>query len=67
MQMETYMRGNGKTTRHMGREAILMQMEQHTSESGKMINNMARELRHGLMVPGMRDNILMARNMEEAH
>ena len=67
MLTEMYMRDSGKMIKLMGRVVISMLTELPTSVNGKMINNMVKELRHGLMVPSTRDLILKVKNMEKEH
>ena len=59
------MRGSGRETKLMGKESLHMQMEAHMMVNGRMICNMDRELRNGMMGPDMRDAIIRDRRMEE--
>ena len=60
MQMETSMRDNGKTTLQMVRGYLFTLVGKNTPASGRTTNITVRATRHGLMVPTMRDNIVMA-------
>lgn len=57
------MMDSGKMTKPMVMVLINMQMVQPMSETGKMINNMERELRPGPMEPSTKVNMQKARNM----
>jgi hypothetical protein len=60
IQMETSMRANGKTTLQMVKGYSFTLMGKNTSASGRTTISTDMVLRHGLMVPTMRDNIVMA-------
>lgn len=57
MQMEIFMKDNGKMIKHMGMVFTLIKMEQNTTDNGSKISNMVMELKHGQMVLNMMDNI----------
>ena len=67
MQMEMFMRVNGKMIRPTAMVTIPMPMELLTVVSGKMTNNMVRALKHGLMVRNMKVNISRARSTTVEH
>ena len=60
MPMETSMMDNGKTTLQMVKGYSFTLMGKNTSASGRTTISTDMVLRHGLMVPTMRDNIVMA-------
>ena len=64
MQMVTFMRVSGETTRLMATDPTLTQMEQPMLVTGSTINNMVVELKPGLMVPSMTANTSKERNMD---
>lgn len=66
MQMVTFMRANGKTTRPMVMAATLTLMELLTLVSGKTTNNTAKVLRPGQMEPSTRVSTSKARSMARA-
>ena len=47
--MVTFMRGAGKTTKHMALEFIHIKMELDMKETGMKINNMVKVSKHGQM------------------
>ncbi len=49
MLMVMYMKGTGKTIKHMGLVDIFIQTEPLMKEIGKKTNNMEKEKKHGLM------------------
>ena len=51
------MKENGRMTRLMVSENIIMLMVRHMKVIGSRINSMVRELKHGLMEANMRENI----------
>ena len=57
--------GNGKTTRLMVLELILILMERVTKVNGLKINNMVKVMKHGLMEPVTEVCILKEKNMEK--
>lgn len=63
MQMETYMKANGKTIKQMVMEFIPIAMGQDIKVTGKMIPKMVMEHRRGQMAVNMMDCIKMGRNM----
>ena len=65
MQMETFMRANGLTTKPMAREFTIMQMELITTESGKRTNSMVSALRDGRMAQFTKGITTKARKTEE--
>ena len=67
MQMEIFMKVNGKMIRHMAMVTIPMPMELLTVVSGKMISNMVRALKHGPMVRSMKVNISRAKSTTAEH
>lgn len=67
MQMEIFMKDNGKMIKLMVTELTNTLMAQLTLENGKMINSMEEDLKHGQMEPSMKGYILMVRNMERVH
>jgi len=64
MLMEIYMKEIGKRTKLMVRVHTHMPMGLDTKETGKMINSMVLEQKHGLMGPYMRANTVRERKME---
>lgn len=63
MPMEMFMRDSGKMIRHMARDITSMLMGLHILVTGKMINNMELEQKHGPMELGMRVPILKEKSM----
>lgn len=59
------MKVNGKMINQMVMVFIIIQMERDMKVSGKMINNTVMELRHGLILLGMRGCMVMGKKMEE--
>jgi uncharacterized protein (UPF0261 family) len=57
--------GNGKTTRLMVLELILILMERVTKVNGLKINNMVKVMKHGLMEPVTEVCILKEKNTEK--
>ena len=57
IQMQMFMKENGKKIRLMDKVHTLMLMVQSTLESGWMINKKAKVLKYGLMVLNMKANI----------
>ena len=57
----------GKMTKLMVMVNTLTQMVQSMKDNGKMISNLEKELRDGLMGLAIRVHIFMARNMEKAN
>ena len=51
------MKENGRMTRLMVSENIIMLMVRHMKVIGSRISSMVRELKHGLMEANMRENI----------
>ena len=65
--MATFTMGNGKTTRLMVLELILILMERVTKVNGLKINNMVKVMKHGLMEPVTEVCILKEKNTEKAY
>ena len=65
MQTEIFMRENGQKIKLTGREHTRMLMVQDIMVSGKKINSMVEELRHGLMELAMRESTLKEKSMEK--
>jgi hypothetical protein len=63
MPMETYTKVNGLKIKRMVRVPTRTLMEPDIMDSGKKINNMDTELRHGLMELVMRANTLKEKSM----
>lgn len=61
------MKGTGLMIKHMVEDFTLTLMALGMKESGKMINNMALELRDGLMELSTKVNTLKERNMGRAN
>jgi hypothetical protein len=64
MQMETFMKGNGKTTKLMDLENTITPMGHAMRVTGEKISSMATARRHGLMEHVMRVNTKMAKKMD---
>jgi hypothetical protein len=64
MQMAISMKGDGWMIKLMEVAHIFIQMEPNMMEIGRMINSMAMELNHGLMVLDMKDIMKMEKNMD---
>jgi len=65
--METYMKVNGLMIKLMDLVDIIIVMEQHMKESGRMINNMVMEKNNGQMVQNIRVYMKMERNMVKVY
>lgn len=67
--MVTFMMEIGLMTRHTDLECIAILMELNTKASGKKTNSMAMVLKHGQMVPNMKDNMSKVRSteLEDSH
>jgi len=65
IQTMMFMRVNGKMIKQMAEVFILMQMEQSTMESGKMINNMALVKKVGQTELFMKGSTLKVKRMEK--
>lgn len=65
MQMVISMMGSGRMIKLMVWVITCMLMELHIMVNGRMISNMAKELRLGLMGQDMRAHILKERSMEK--
>ena len=48
-------------------ESTLIWTEPSTQVSGRKISSMDKELKHGQMEPCMKENMYLAKNMEEAN
>jgi hypothetical protein len=62
MLMETYMMVIGEKTKHMDSVFTVTWMVLSTKETGRKINNMAKEQKHGQMVLVMKETMLRGRN-----
>jgi len=64
MFTETNTKANGKETRHMGLENILIAMVLLMKETGEMIYNMVKVLSSGMTIQSIRDNTKKAKSTE---
>jgi hypothetical protein len=62
MQMEMYMKDNGKMINPMELESINITMELFMKANGRMISKMEKVYKLGLMAKNMKDTFLMDRN-----
>lgn len=67
MQMEMFMMDNGLMTKLMVMECIVIQMELNMKVIGKKINNMDKDLKHGLMEPNIMVIMFKEKNMEQVN
>lgn len=65
MQMVMFMKENGLMIKQKDKGHTLIWMVLSIKVNGKLINNMAKVLRHGLMEHNMLEVMLRVRNMEK--
>ena len=58
-----FTKGNGHMIKQMGMENILIAMERHMKDIGRMMYSMEMEKKHGLIMQNMKENILTEKSM----
>ena len=53
------MKGNGKMTKQMDMEYILLRKEEYLGENGKEINKKGKDMKNGMMGESIKENIRM--------
>ena len=64
-QMEMLTNEYGRMTQLKEKENIPTKMEQYMKEIGSLINNQVKDQRYGKMMPDMKENIKMEKNIAQ--